>query len=272
MQPASRYRWELLALLFLAFFFHQGDRAIFGVVLPAIKTDLQLTDSQLGLVGSVLFATLAILMPVTGYLGDIWSRKWIITISLIFWSFATMVTGMARGMVGLVAFRSVATAGGEAFYAPAAYSLLAQFHQKTRALAMSVHQCAVYLGVIASGYSGRLHRRTMGLAIGLLHFRRRRNPAGDPLLFPPEEFASRFGSSTTARLGIRVGPIEALGVLFRTPTAVLLTVAFTGYRVRQQRLSRLGADFCRREVPAFACCSRRLFHALLSSWRQRSAC
>jgi|GEM_PF-1531339 hypothetical protein len=27
------YRWELLALLCLAFFLHQGDRAIFGVML-----------------------------------------------------------------------------------------------------------------------------------------------------------------------------------------------------------------------------------------------
>ena len=48
----------------------------------------------------------------------------------------------------------MATAGGEAFYAPAAYPLLAAFHRKTRALAMSVHQSAVYLGVIAGGFLG----------------------------------------------------------------------------------------------------------------------
>ena len=53
------YKWELLALLCLAFFFNQGDRAIFGVVLPSIKAELHLTDTQLGLVGSVLFFTLA---------------------------------------------------------------------------------------------------------------------------------------------------------------------------------------------------------------------
>ena len=123
------YKWELLGLLFLAYFFHQGDRAIFGVVLSSIKTELKLTDQQLGMVGSILFLTLALMMPLAGYLGDIWSRKWIITGSLFFWSTATMLTGVVRGLPGLMAFRSVATAGGESFYAPAACSLLGSLAQ-----------------------------------------------------------------------------------------------------------------------------------------------
>ena len=113
-----------------------------------------MSDSQLGLVGTVLFATLAVFMPLTGYLGDTLSRKWIITASVTFWSLATMLTGMARGLIGLITFRSVATAGGESFYAPAAYSLLAQFHKKTRSMAMSIHQAALYVGVMSSGYLG----------------------------------------------------------------------------------------------------------------------
>lgn len=230
-KPNRSYRWELLAMLFFAFFFHQGDRALFGVVLPAIKTDLHLTDSQLGLVSSVLFATLAILMPITGYLGDIWSRKWIITISLIFWSFATTVTGMARGLWGLVVFRSVATAGGESFYAPAAYSLLAQFHKKTRALAMSVHQCAVYLGVIVSGYLGGAVADLWGwrsafyifggggIFLGLLICFRMKNS--------PKEVVLSNRAPQKNEPAPRVGPVEALGVLFRTPSAILITIGFT---------------------------------------------
>ena len=65
-----------------------------------------------------------------------------------------MVTGAARGVFGLIAFRSVATAGGEAFYMPAACSLIASFHRKTRAFALSLHQCALYFGVITSGFLG----------------------------------------------------------------------------------------------------------------------
>jgi MFS family permease len=223
--PRRLYRWELLALLSCAFFFHQGDRAIFGVVLPALKTDLQLSDSQLGMAGSVLFATLAVLMPLTGYLGDVGSRKWIVTASVAGWSLATMLTGTVRGLPGLIAFRSVATAGGESFYAPAAYSLLAQAHQRTRALAMSVHQAALYLGVIASGFLGgyvaeRWGWRSAfyvfggcGVVVGMVMAFRLRNS--------PREGAP--SGPTSGKLTVR----EAFGALFRSPTALLLTVGFT---------------------------------------------
>lgn len=222
-RPIHRfYRWELLALLFCAYFFHQGDRAIFGVVLSSIKADLQLTDSQLGMVGSVLFFALALLMPITGYLGDIWSRKWIITCSLIFWSLATMVTGMARGVGGLIAFRSIATAGGEAFYAPAACSLLAQFHEKTRSLALSIHQCSLYLGVITSGFLGGWIAEQWGWRAAFYVF-----GSGGVLLGAVFLFRLKDSPREVADLNARVRPVDALGVLFRTPTALLLTVGFT---------------------------------------------
>ncbi len=46
------YRWELLVLLWLAFFLNQADRQIFSVVLPLIRRDLGLTDAELGLIES----------------------------------------------------------------------------------------------------------------------------------------------------------------------------------------------------------------------------
>jgi len=219
------YKWELLGLLFLAYFFHQGDRAIFGIVLSSIKGELQLSDQQMGMVGSVLFLTLALMMPVAGYLGDILSRKWIITGSLMFWSAATMFTGRVAGLPGLIAFRSVATVGGESFYAPAACSLLASLHKSTRALALSVHQASLYLGVMVSGFLGGWIADHWGwrsafyvfggcgIALGLVFVWRLKD-------------APREGTAL-GRTPVRVGPLEALGVLFRTPTALLATVGFT---------------------------------------------
>ena len=64
-----------------------------------------------------------------------------------------MFTGLCNGFVMLVLMRSVATGGGEAFFGPANYSLLAQYHDKTRAFAMSIHQTAYYIGIIISGYA-----------------------------------------------------------------------------------------------------------------------
>jgi MFS transporter, Spinster family, sphingosine-1-phosphate transporter len=218
-----RYKWELLALLFCAFFFHQGDRAIYGVVLSAIKSDLGLKDSQLGLVGSVLFATLALMMPIAGYLGDVWNRKKIIVGSLLFWSVATMLTGMAGGLVGLIAFRSVATAGGESFYAPAAYPLIASHHQRTRAVALSIHQSSLYIGVMVSGFIGGFVAQHWGWRSAFYVF------GGGGILLGFVLLGRMLDAPPPAAAGMgkRDSIFEALGVLFRSPTALLLTVGFT---------------------------------------------
>jgi len=148
------YKWELLVWLWLAFFFNQADRQIFNIAMPLIKADLGLTDTQLGIVTSVFVLTIGVFIPIAGFAGDLFSRKNIICISLLFWSAATLLTGMSTTLIHLVLFRSISVGGGEAFYAPAANALIGEFHQKTRALAMSVHQTSLYAGVILSGTAG----------------------------------------------------------------------------------------------------------------------
>jgi len=147
----KRYKWILLGLLSCAFFFHQADRALFGLLTIPIQEELHLTDLQIGWINTALFCTLALTTPIAGILGDRFSRKWIITFSLMFWSLMTACTGLVGGFCGLVFFRSIATGGGESFYGPSAYALLATHHRETRALAFSIHQSALYFGLMVSG-------------------------------------------------------------------------------------------------------------------------
>ena len=144
-------KWLMLALLSCAFFFHQADRALFGLLTIPIQDELHLTDLQIGWVNMVLFVTLAVTTPFAGILGDRFSRKWIIAFSLLFWSLMTACTGFAGGICGLIFFRSVATGGGEAFYSPSAFALLAAHHKETRSVAFSIHQSALYVGLMFSG-------------------------------------------------------------------------------------------------------------------------
>jgi MFS transporter, Spinster family, sphingosine-1-phosphate transporter len=231
MPPFHRhYKWELLFLLCLAFFFHQGDRAIFGVVQSEIRRDLGLSAEQIGLVGTVLFAVMAMAMPFAGYVGDKWKKNWIITGSLVFWSSATLFTGSMQGIIGLILLRSVATAGGEAFYAPAAYPLMAKFHQRTRALALSLHQGALYVGVTTSGFLGGWIAQNWGwrwafyvfggcgILLGIIFIFRLR----DSVDAPPAHSAGPPAEPT----GLR-GLWEALGVIFRIPTALMLATGLT---------------------------------------------
>ncbi len=146
------YKWELITLLWFAFLFNMADRQAYNVVLPLLSKDLQLDPIQAGLVASIFLWFYAVLVPLGGYLGDVGRRKWIIFGSLMVWSVGTMLSGVTTGLIGLIIFRSIATGGGEAFYFPSANSLIGQYHHKTRALAMSIHQTALYVGIVASGF------------------------------------------------------------------------------------------------------------------------
>ena len=155
------YKWLLIAMLSFAFFFHQADRALFGLLTIPIQDELNLTGGQMGWINGALFATLAIMTPIAGFCGDRFSRKWLITGSLIFWSITTACMGFVGDfhVLGLVIpaflsvmfFRSIATGGGESFYAPSAYALIAVHHKETRSVALSIHQAALYIGLMTSG-------------------------------------------------------------------------------------------------------------------------
>ena len=155
------YKWCVVAMLSCAFFFHQADRALFGLLTIPIQADLGLTDGQIGWINTVLSWTLAAMTFVAGFAGDRLSRKWLITGSLIFWSLMTICMGFVGDwrILGVTVpaffvvmfFRSIATGGGESFYNPSAMALLASHHKETRSVAFSIHQAALYVGLMTSG-------------------------------------------------------------------------------------------------------------------------
>lgn len=158
---SSSYKWVVLALLCGAYFFHQADRALFGILTGPIQADLNLTNAQIGWINTALSWTLAAMTMVAGFAGDRLSRKRLITGSLIFWSLMTVCMGFVGDwrILGLTIpaffvvmfFRSIATGGGESFYGPSAMALLASHHKETRSVAFSVHQGALYAGLMLSG-------------------------------------------------------------------------------------------------------------------------
>lgn len=157
----NAYKWFLLAMLSCAFFFHQADRALFGLLTLPIQEELGFTDVQIGWINTVLSWTLALMTTIAGFCGDRFSRKWLITGSLIFWSLMTVGMGFVGNFqlfgIAITAFacvmffRSIATGGGESFYAPSAYALIAVHHKETRSVALSIHQAALYIGLMTSG-------------------------------------------------------------------------------------------------------------------------
>ena len=219
----SRYKWEALVLLWFAFFFNQADRQIFGVVLPLIRADLHLTDAELGFIASALGWTLALTQPAKGTVSDRCPHNWVITLSLCFWSAATLFTGVSSTLLQFILLRSVATGGGEAFYAPAANALISNLHRETRARAMAIHQTALYVGVVASGGVAGWVGQTWGWRPAFYVF-----GAGGLVLAAILAVRLRPSSlPVTPPAGDEADATSIIRLFRAKPTAILLTVAFT---------------------------------------------
>ena len=234
MKSASRGKWLVLGLLSCAYFFHQADRAIFGVLTPEIQADLGLDDVRLGWINLALSWTIALVTPLAGLVAVRLSRKWIITGSLLFWSVATCLIGAVGNawsvcgvavpaFVSLLALRALAVGGGESFYGPAAMALLAAHHRETRSLAFSVHQAALYLGLMASGWIvakalGFLETwRNVFFAFGVTGFL-----LGVGFVWLLQDGGHETDDGDAVKPSLR----EALGAFFGTPSALLATAGF----------------------------------------------
>lgn len=143
----SRYRYLVLAMLILAYTFNFLDRQILGILKEPIKTELGLTDTQLGLMGGVAFAALYSTLGVpVAWLADRYSRTWIMTAALSLWSAFTVACGFAGGFWSLFLARMGVGVGEAGGVAPA-YSLIADYFPKAqRARALAAYSFGIPLG------------------------------------------------------------------------------------------------------------------------------
>lgn len=224
------YKWGVVAVFWCVYFLNQADRQVIFSVFPLLQRELGLSNTQLGLLGSSFQWVYAILVPVAGGLGDILSRRNLIALALLVWSAATFGSGLTAGF-GLLLLLRALTGAGEAFYYPAATSIISDYHgQQTRALAMSVHQTSVYVGIVCSGalagyigqeYGWRLAFIAFGAAGILVSLVVRRG------IHEPRRGQADLGAATAA--ATRELPLRArLAEVFRNRTAVPLMLAFLG--------------------------------------------
>ena len=223
----SWYKWEVLLLLWMAYLLNQADRQVFNTVLPAIRDALNLTDTSIGLIATIFNLCYAMMVPLGGWAGDRFSRKWVVTIAILFWSVATMFTGLATGVIMLILLRSVATGGGEAFFGPANYSLLGQYHKETRARAMSIHQTAYYIGVILAGWVAGLIADKLGWQYSFIIFGAVGVIWGIIMAIRLKD-KKDDNEEAAAKEDNKVGILDGFKVVFTTPTALMLTIGFSG--------------------------------------------
>lgn len=81
------------------------DRVCIATAAPAIKADLGLTDTQLGLVFSAFTLAYALFEVPSGWCADRFGARLALTRIVLWWSAMTAATGLATGFVSLFAVR-----------------------------------------------------------------------------------------------------------------------------------------------------------------------
>ena len=163
------YKNLVLTLLTLAYTLNFIDRTIIATIGQAIKVDLKITDTQLGLLGGFSFAILYTILgiPLARFAERV-NRVSIISLALLVWSGFTALCGTAVGFTQLFMFR-VGVGFGEAGLSPPAHSLISDyFDPKKRASALSVYSFGIPLGTMFGAALGGWLAKTYGWRIAFM--------------------------------------------------------------------------------------------------------
>src|SRR3954468_14111364 len=158
------YALYVLGLLTLVNLLNYLDRNVVYAVFEPIKRDLRLTDAQLGWLGSAYIIVLSLAALPLGVIGDLKSRRSVITWGVTVWSAATALGGFVRHFWQLFTCRAL-VGFGEAGYGPASQAIIAQYYKgRRRAFAIGVYSAGMAFGgvlgiwvggVIAENYGWR---------------------------------------------------------------------------------------------------------------------
>ncbi len=143
----STYKKYVIGILLVVYTLNFIDRQIIAILSPAIKADLGISDTQLGLLKGFAFAMFyAIFSIPIARLADKKNRVNIISISIVFWSGMTALCGAAGNFWHLLWAR-VGVGIGEAGCSPPAHSLVSDyFHKEERATALGLYSLGIPLG------------------------------------------------------------------------------------------------------------------------------
>src|SRR5688572_29586736 len=147
--------WVLVILTGLNLF-NYLDRFVLSAVLTPLQKDLGINDGEAGRLVTAFMIGYFVTSPIFGWLGDRFSRKWLIAAGIFVWSLGTVLTGFAATFAVMIAFR-VLVGLGEASYATISPSLISDTHPpKKRNNALTIFYVAIPVGAALGTIIGGL--------------------------------------------------------------------------------------------------------------------
>src|SRR5512140_905475 len=125
----SRYLAVLTGLLMVVSIVNVADKELLSPVVDAVKSDLGMSDTQIGMVRSSVFLAALLGQLFWGPLSDRWVRKYIITLGTVIWSAITWMTAFVGSFPQLLMARA-GMSFAEGCFNPSSYALLTDTAQK----------------------------------------------------------------------------------------------------------------------------------------------
>ncbi|NKB98612.1 MAG: MFS transporter [Pseudomonadales bacterium] len=146
-KPGGAYAHYVLFVLVIVYVFNFIDRQILSILSQDIQADLGVSDADMGFLYGTVFAVFYAVfgIPLARF-ADVWVRRSLISVGLLFWSAMTAMSGFARSFPVLALFR-IGVGIGEASASPAAYSMLADYYSpRLRSTVLAIYSSGVYIG------------------------------------------------------------------------------------------------------------------------------
>ncbi|MBD8389114.1 MFS transporter [Dysgonomonas sp. BGC7] len=151
------YPWIVVGLLWVVALLNYMDRQMLSTMRVPMMGDIQELESaaNFGRLMAVFLWIYGLMSPISGIIADKLSKKWLIVGSLAVWSGVTYLMGYTTEFSQLYILRGIMGVS-EALYLPAALALIAEYHSRTRSLAVGIHMTGLYAGQALGGFGATI--------------------------------------------------------------------------------------------------------------------
>jgi DHA2 family multidrug resistance protein len=140
--------WLITLTVMMAVFMEVLDTSIANIALPHIAGSLSATPEEATWVLTSYLVANAIVLPMTGWLGNYFGRKRVLLTCIVLFTFASVLCGLAWSLPALIVARIFQGVGGGAMVPIAQSIMLESFPPQKRGLAMAAFAQGVVVAPI----------------------------------------------------------------------------------------------------------------------------